>query len=401
MFGRALRASATFAGRPCDWLRDTMIFWLILLGMTLATLLFVALPFLTRARGERRGDDVAVYKDQLAEIGRDLANGRIAPEEADAARIEVSRRLLKAADREKAGVAEAPGVARGRRVAAVAFTILAVPAIAAAFYYRLGAPWEAQPRPAAQAQTKPPAGMSLEEMIGRVEAHIRDNPEDGRSYEVLAPVYMRLGRFDEAIPAWRKATALLGDSALRAAGLGEALVGQAQGEVTAEARKAFDKALEFDAGSVPARYYLALAAFQDGRRDDARRMWSDMLASAPPDAPWTAPVRRALAELDAQESQKDAPKDPAAAGPGASDVEAAARMDKGDRDEFIRSMVARLADRLKQNGDDPDGWARLVKAYGVLGETAKAEAAEAEARKTFAGDATKRARFEDALKAPR
>ena len=74
-----------------------MTFWLILSGMTLATLAFVALPFLTRARGERRGDDVAVYKDQLAEIERDLAAGRIAPEEAEASRIEVSRRLLKAA----------------------------------------------------------------------------------------------------------------------------------------------------------------------------------------------------------------------------------------------------------------------------------------------------------------
>ena len=381
-----------------------MIFWLILLGMTLATLAYVALPFLTRAREERRGDDVAVYKDQLAEIDRDLAAGRIAPEDAEAARIEVSRRLLKAAERERTNVAEAPGVARGRRTAAVAFTILALPAIAAAFYYRLGAPWEAQPKPAVQAQTRPPAGMSLEDMISRVEAHIRDNPEDGRSYEVLAPVYMRLGRFDEAIAAWRKAIALLGDSALRASGLGEALVGQAQGEVTAQARESFEKSLAQDATSVPARYYLALAAFQDGRRADARRMWTDMLASAPPDAPWTAPVRRALAELDAQDASKDAAKDAAkdsAAGPSASDVEAAAKMDQGQRNEFIRAMVTRLADKLKQNGDDPDGWARLVRAYGVLGETAQAEAAATEARKAFAADATKLARFEDALKATR
>lgn len=376
-----------------------MIFWLILLGMTLATLAYVALPFLARARDERRGDDVAVYRDQLAEIDRDLAAGRLAAPEADAARIEVSRRLLKAAEREKPGATEAPAVARGRRTAAVAFIILAVPAIAAAFYYRLGAPWEAQPKPVAQAQPKAPAGMSLEDMIGRVEAHIRDNPQDGRSYEVLAPVYMRLGRFDEAIAAWRKATELLGDSGLRASGLGEALVGQAQGEVTADARKAFDKSLELDAGSVPARYYLALGAFQDGRREDARRMWTDMLAAAPPDAPWTAPVRRALAEMDAQDAPKDTSKESGAAGPSASDVEAAAKMDQGQRNEFIRSMVARLADKLQQNGDDPDGWARLVTAYRVLGETAKAEAAASEARKTFAESSSKLARFEDALKA--
>ncbi|MCC0004754.1 MAG: c-type cytochrome biogenesis protein CcmI [Methylobacteriaceae bacterium] len=375
-----------------------MIFWAILSAMTLATLAFVALPFLTRARGERRGDDVAIYKDQLAEIERDLAAGRIAPEEAEAARIEVSRRLLKAAGRETAGEAEPLAVARGRRTAAIAFVALALPAVAAALYHLLGAPWEALPRPAAAA--KGPGGLSLAEMVAKVEAHIRDNPNDGRGYEVLAPVYMRLGRFDAAIGAWRKAIDLLGDAPLRDAGLGEALVGQAQGDVTPEARKTFDKALALDAGSVPARYYLALAAMQDGKRDDARRMWTDMLAGAPQDAPWTAPVRRALAEIDSQQTPADAPTKAAAPGPGAGDVAAAAKMGEGERNAFIRSMVARLADRLKQNGDDPEGWARLVRAYGVLGEKDRADEATGEARKALGADAAKFARFENALKAP-
>ena len=103
--------------------------------------------------------------------------------------------------------------------------------------------------------------------------------------------------------------------------------------------------------------------------------------------------------MDAQDAPKDTSKESGAAGPSASDVEAAAKMDQGQRNEFIRSMVARLADKLQQNGDDPDGWARLVTAYRVLGETAKAEAAASEARKTFAESSSKLARFEDALKA--
>lgn len=377
-----------------------MIFWAILLGMTLATLAFVALPFLARARDERRGDDVAVYKDQLAEIERDLASRRIAPQEAEAARIEVSRRLLKAAERQKGDEAQSPALVRGRRWSAIALTIVAVPAIAAAFYYRLGAPWEALPRPAIEAKGpggKGPGGMTLADMIAKVEAHVRDNPEDGRSYEVLAPVYMRIGRFDDAVAAWRKTIAIMGDAALREAGLGEALVGQAQGAVTPEARTVFDKALALDAGSVPARYYLALADLQDGKREEARRKWTDMLASAPPDAPWTAPVRRALAGMDAEEKPGESAQE--APGPTAGDVEAAAKMDKGERTDFIRSMVARLDDKLKQNGDDPEGWARLARAYGVLGEQDKAEAATAQARTALAGDAAKLARFEAALKA--
>lgn len=375
-----------------------MIFWAILSAMTLATLAFVALPFLTRARDERRGDDVAIYKDQLAEIERDLAADRIAIAEAEAARIEVSRRLLKAARRETVGEAEPPALARTRRAAAVAFVALALPAIAAALYHRLGAPWEALPRPAAVATG--PGGLSLADMIAKVETHIRDNPNDGRSYEVLAPVYMRLGRFDAAIGAWRKAIDLLGDAALRESGLGEALVGQAQGDVTPEARKIFDRALALDAGSVPARYYLALAAMQDGRRGEARKLWTEMLAGAPQDAPWTAPVRRALAELESQQTQPETPTTAIAPGPGAGDVAAAAKMGEGERNAFVRSMVARLADRLKQNGDDPEGWARLVRAYGVLGEKGRADEAVEEARKALGSDAAKFARFENALKAP-
>ncbi|MCC2101054.1 MAG: c-type cytochrome biogenesis protein CcmI, partial [Hyphomicrobiales bacterium] len=87
-------------------------------------------------------------------------------------------------------------------------------------------------------------------------------------------------------------------------------------------------------------------------------------------------------------------------GPTASDVEAASKMDAGDRNAFIRSMVARLADKLKQNGDDPEGWARLVRAYGVLGAADKAQAATEDARKALGGDVAKLVRFEDALKAP-
>ncbi|MFV0281024.1 MAG: c-type cytochrome biogenesis protein CcmI [Rhodoblastus sp.] len=183
-----------------------MIFWLILAGLTLATLAFVTLPFLTRPQDERRDDDVAVYRDQLAEIDRDLQAGRIGQEESEAARIEVSRRLLKAAEAAAQTPASDSGAARkGRRAGAIAFALIAIPAISVAFYYRLGAPWEAFPRPVAASDQKGPGGLSINEMIARVEARARENPGDGRAYDVLAPVYMRLGRFDDAIAAWRKA----------------------------------------------------------------------------------------------------------------------------------------------------------------------------------------------------
>ncbi|MFV0281023.1 MAG: tetratricopeptide repeat protein [Rhodoblastus sp.] len=211
----------------------------------------------------------------------------------------------------------------------------------------------------------------------------------------------------------------MGETALRQSGLGEAMLGPKHGTVTPHARAVFEKALALDKTSTAARYYLAVAAFQDGKRDEARRMWTELLASAPPGASWAEPVRRALAETAAEGSaNRDAaqdmteapPKEPtqrqaqrqaqAAPGPSAGDVEAAARMSRAERNEFIETMVARLADRLKHDSADPEGWARLVRAYGVMGETDKALAATAQARKALAADAGKLAAFEDALKTP-
>jgi cytochrome c-type biogenesis protein CcmH len=67
-------------------------------------------------------------------------------------------------------------------------------------------------------------------------------------------------------------------------------------------------------------------------------------------------------------------------------------------DEMVRSMVARLAERLKENRSDFDGWTRLVRSYVVLGERDKALSAAAEARQAIGSDADKRRRFDDFVK---
>ena len=61
-------------------------------------------------------------------------------------------------------------------------------------------------------------------------------------------------------------------------------------------------------------------------------------------------------------------------------IAAAKDMSEGDRNTMIRGMVDRLATRLKDNGNDVEGWLRLVRAYMVLGERDKAQAALVEAR---------------------
>src|ERR1700760_122016 len=114
-----------------------MTLWFVLALMTAAAIFAVMWPLARRAPLSR-GSDVAVYRDQLDEIGRDRAAGLIGEREAEAARIEVSRRLLGAAD--TISTTRPPGGSvRMRRVAAFVALVL-LPLGTAGFYLLLGSP---------------------------------------------------------------------------------------------------------------------------------------------------------------------------------------------------------------------------------------------------------------------
>jgi cytochrome c-type biogenesis protein CcmH len=233
---------------------------------------------------------------------------------------------------------------------------------------------------------------SIAVLISQAEAHLERNPNDARGYEVLAPVYLRLGRFSDAVAARRKLIALSGESAERQSDLGEALVAAANGIVTTDAKSAFERALILEPGDLKAKFYIGIAAEQDGDRGRAAAIWNEMIDKAPAGAQWLPMVRDALARVGA------GPPKTTATGPSTEDVAAASTMNEKDRDEMIRGMVVRLADRLKENGSDVEGWQRLLRAYVVLGEHDKAHKAAAEAKRALASDPDKLHRIEEMLK---
>jgi cytochrome c-type biogenesis protein CcmH len=362
-----------------------MTLWFTMALMTAAAIFAVLWP-LGRRTPLRSGSDVAVYRDQLDEIARDRIAGLIGEREAEAAQVEVSRRLIAAADAEPG--APAAGADRRRRMVAVA-TLVLLPLGAVSLYLALGAP-QLPGAPIAARQSIEPEQRSISELIGRIEAHLEKNPEDGRGWEVLAPVYMRLGRYSDAVKARENALRLLGTSAERTADLGEALTAQSGGVVTADAKAAFEQAVAQDANSFKARFFLGLAAEQDGRPAEAATAWRSLLAASPPDAPWLALVQESLARVD--------PNAKVAPGPSADDVAAASQLAPEQRNEMIRGMVARLAERLSREGSDVDGWLRLVRAYMVLGDRDRARDAVADARKALASEPDKLRRLDEFVK---
>lgn len=362
-----------------------MLLWLFFALLTAATLVAVLRPL---ARSAGTGDTaaagdpgtVAVYRDQLEEIERERARGILDSAETEAARIEIARRLLAAAEAPAAPATGTPaGLARKLAVPIGAFA----PVLALAFYLVYGAPgMPAQPFAARTQEALQNAQVA--QLVAKVETRLRDAPEDGKGWEVIAPVYFKLGRFRDAQNAYLQAGRLLGESVPRLGGFAEASIFAADGIVTEEARRAYARILELEPGRIEARFWLALAREQDGDLAGAKAEYEALVAAAPAEAPWRASVQeraRALAlRLANPPARPDAP------GPSQDDVAAAERMSSADRQRMIEGMVEGLARRLKTDGRDLQGWLRLVRAYGVLQRTDEARAALAEARKVFAGD---------------
>src|SRR6202171_2125595 len=285
----------------------------------MAALTFLAVLWpLVRGKGMlRSGSDLAVYRDQLEEIQRDRAAGQIGDVEAEAAKVEGARRLMGAADAQAATPGPLPAATATwhRRLAAV-IALVVLPLGAGGLYLKVGSPdLPGQPLSARATDVQNP---SIDHLVGQVEAHLLANPEDARGWEVIAPVYLRLGRFTDAVKARRNLLRLSGETAERQADLGEALVGTANGIVTAEAKVAFERALALNAQDVKGRSFLGLAAEQDGRRADAVSIWRAMVAGAPEGAAWVGFVRGELARIEG-------------GGPGQEDVAAAADLDPAQR----------------------------------------------------------------------
>jgi len=366
-----------------------MTLWFVFALMTVAAIFAVLWPLGRGGRPDNQGSEIVVYKDQLSEIERDLAAGLIAAPEADAARVEISRRLLAAAGSESA-LAPTSNL-KWRRAAAV-LALVGLPLIAVAIYVPLGSP-ALRDFPLAQREREAGSSkmaQSLETLVEQVQQHLEKNPTDGRGWNVLAPVLERLGRFDEAVRAYRNSITYNGESAERRSDLGEAITAAASGVVTAEAKAEFERAHALNADDPKANYFLGLAAEQDGRKDDAANIWRALLARAPADAPWRPLVQTSLARVGGGGVTMPALSDET--------IAASKEMNDGDRNAMIRSMVERLATRLKQNGDDVEGWLRLVRAYLVMGDRDKALGASTDARQAVANNAERLRQLNEGLK---
>ena len=280
---------------------------------------------------------------------------------------------------------------------------VALPLLALGLYIVYGSP-RLPDQPLAARLQDPSSDQNLEALVARVEARLREHPEEGEGWDVIAPVYMGWQRYADAADAYAQAIRLLGESAKRLSGQGQALVLANNGVVTEEARRALERAVALDQTLLEPRILLAIAKEQDGQFQAAIEDWRALLDKAPKDAPWREMVEKKIATAEAHLSGKpvaeaddgpsQAPGPQSEQGPSAADVAAAQNMSPADRQAMIERMVQGLAAKLDQDGSDLPGWLKLVRAYSVLDRKDDAlkalERAKSRVQRQYAGLAAAR-----------
>lgn len=388
-----------------------MLLWLCFAFLTAAVVAFLLRPLRdASAPGvEPVAADLAVYRDQLRELEAERERGLFIDSEIESARAEVARRLLKRAGSGAKGpapAAEGASLSRARWTYTVVAALL--PVVGITLYLAEGSP-HLPNRPFAErkAAAAESGDAAVSSLIARVEERLRAHPEDGKGWDVIAPVYLRMQRYAEAAHAFAEANRLEGESVRRLLGFAEATLLAENGIVSEPVRRAALRVLELEPRRIEVRVWLALAKEQDGDLAGAVAEYRDIHAKAPEQAPWRAAVSERLALVEkrikgepARETRTAAAPPAPSAEPGpaapAAQMPDVSAMTPAERDAFIAGMVDRLAARLKDNGKDLDGWIRLARAYKVLGRDDEARQAIADARRNFAGETAPLAEVEKA-----
>jgi cytochrome c-type biogenesis protein CcmH len=419
--------------------------WVIIGALAMIAGAALALPMLrVRSAGPSRAAyDSQVYRDQLAELDRDVARKTLTEAEAETARTEIVRRLL-AADQAAQEEARAGG---GRTAPAEIVGIavaLAIPAGALGLYATVGSPTlPGRPAMEVRAEQAAPGGNSGPRRMGtdpaaaqesaaallaRLGKTLESRPDDLRGWSLYANALSTAGRFKESATAYQRVIALAPKDAAFRSRYGEALAFAAGGTVIPIARQAMLDAIALDPNESRARYYIGLADYQAGRTEAALKQWLTLEAEAPPDAPWrnilaariakfakdrgvgAEKLATMLAEIRSKagitappptestgQAQTADRTPPPMRGPTADDVKAAQQMSSGDRQSMIRGMVDGLAEKMQQNPGDVAGWLRLARSYGVLKEPGKSRDAYAKAAALKPDDADILSRYAEAI----
>lgn len=408
------------------------MFWLFAAALTLIVAVAILWP-LWRSRPDAAEPaaayDLRVYRDQLAEIDRDLARGIIDQADAERLRTEIGRKVLGADRALTRDAGASPVVARHGLIAAAVLVLLL--GACTVLYLRIGAPGQpdmglqtriasAEARYAARpsqaeaearmAENPPPPRPAPDaqflQLMDQLRAAVAQRPDDAKGLSLLARNEARLGNALAAKTAQARLVEVQGAAATADdhAFLSGLMTEAAGGVITQEAEREISAALKLDPENAQARYMTGLLQAQNGRPDRAFPVWVAVLEETPADSPWNIAIRQVIEDIAWLAGQPDyipppsggAGSAPMMPSPDADQIAAASEMTPAERTEFIRNMVSRLESRLATEGGNAEEWGRLISSLAVVGERDRAREIAIEARGRFAADPSALAVVNDA-----
>ncbi len=357
---------------------------ILFLLATAFAIVLLAFPFVRRDRApDRSSFDLSVYRDQLAELDRDLERGVIDAEASRAAKVEIERRILAlAADDERAEATSQVSAGKFGLVA-TAVLVVAVPVASALLYIQLGKP-SMPDQPLAtriMPQQDQDGRATVLANIQTIQQRLEAAPEDGALWTMLARTQLAAGLYGDAAGSFNKAISYDDDDLILRSELGESMVYAADGQVTPRAVEEFEKVLKVVSNEPRARYYLGIALAQEGNVDGALEGWSDLLAVSPADAPWRPQIIEAIRSMlqnvgrPFDDVVANLPEGIAAVGGGVTSQAGIQALPPDQQNEQIKGMVEGLAARLEDEPGDIEGWLMLGRSRMVLGEPDAAKAA--------------------------
>lgn len=343
--------------------------WIGIGIVTAIAVLALAVAARRRTATPADADETLIYKDQLAELERDVERGVVAPTDARAARLEIERRLLRAAERPARAAATAP---LGRGI--VLATAISVPLASLGLYSQLGRPSLPDVPFAARAPADDPLPR-IAAMVAGLEERLAAEPNDAEGWLMLGRSRGVMGDPEGSVAAYRRGVELAAADPRAVAGLAESLISAAQGVVPPEAQERLRELERLDPADPRAGFYLGQAAAQAGQWQLALDRWRTVLARTPRDVAWREMLEEQVRQAAGELKLDPAPILALAAPPPPAQAPSTASGTEDQQKAFIASRVGQLREHLEKTPDDVDGWQRLAQAHMVLEQPGLAQAA--------------------------
>ncbi len=350
-----------------------MMFWILTILLAMIAMGFVCLPLFRNSvsSSTELDSEQTLYEARLSEIEKDLELGRLDKISAEAAKNEEARRLIKSSE---TGHDKTPS---NNNKILVWLAAISLPIISIPFYYTVGSPQlTSTHKEAEQAATQP----SMQDLLKVAETQLKKNPDDIKGWKAVAPVYVRLGRYEDAINAYQNVLRVEGRKPEILLKLADVHIEKDQGQISQLANALIEETLSIDGENPIAKFYTGIIALQKDEKDETMRIWQGMLDGAKGDEEWLPVVEGRISEL------RTLMKTPQLPALDEETILSAEEMEPDQRIAMIGQMVSNLAQKLENNPENKQGWERLIRSYLVLGRTDDAQTALANAAAHFVDD---------------